>query len=94
MLLVDQVEKQHSKYKRFSEDQSARIEQLEENLQKKCTTIANLTANLEMVQAALRLSEGRVRELGMNARSRESLLTTLKDEWSQQEQRMRNENQV
>ena len=93
-LLVDQVEKQQFKYKRLSHDQSSRIEQLEENLQQKCSTIAKLTANLEMVQAGLRLAEGRVRELVMTARSREAVMDSLRDEWAEQEERMRSEHQV
>ena len=88
------MEKQQSKYKRLSQDQSSRISQLEESLQKKCTTVAKLSANLEMVQAALRLAEGRVREMGMTARSRESVMTSLRNEWEEQETRMRNEHQV
>ena len=47
-----------------------------------------------MVQAALRLAEGRVREMGMTARSRESVMTSLRSEWEEQETRMRNEHQV
>ena len=93
-LLVDQVEKQQFKYKRLSQDQSSRIGQLEESLHQKCSTIAKLTANLEMVQAGLRLAEGRVRELGMTARSREAVMDSLRDEWAQQEERMRSEHQV
>ena len=88
------MEKQQSKYKRLSQDQSSRIGQLEESLQKKCTTVAKLSANLEMVQAALRLAEGRVRELVMTARSRETVLSSLRSEWTEQEKRMRNEHQV
>ena len=91
---MDQVDKQKSKYKRISQDQSSRIVQLEENLQKKCSTIAKLSSNLEMVQAALRLAEGRVRELSMTARSRESVLSSLREEWALQEKRMRTEHQV
>ena len=49
-LLVDQVEKQQSKYKRISQDQSLRIVQVEESLQTKCTAVAELSANLEMVR--------------------------------------------
>jgi hypothetical protein len=88
------VEKQQFQYKRVSQDQSSRIGQLEESLQKKCTTVAKLSANLEMVQAALRLAEGRVREMGMTARSRESVMSSLRNEWGEQEKRMRNEHQV
>ena len=91
---MDQVDKQKSKYKKISQDQSARIVQLEESLQKKCSTIAKLSSNLEMVQAALRLAEGRVRELSMTARSRESVLSSLREEWSLQEKRIRTEHQV
>ena len=47
-----------------------------------------------MVQAALRLAEGRVRELSMTARSRESVLSSLREEWALQEKRMRTEHQV
>ena len=93
-VLVDQVDKQKSKYKKISQDQSSRIVQLEETLQKKCSTIAKLSSNLEMVQAALRLAEGRVRELSMTARSRESVLSSLREEWSLQEKKMRSEHQV
>ena len=93
-VLVDKVDKQKSKYKRISQDQSSRIVQLEETLQKKCSTIAKLSSNLEMVQAALRLAEGRVQELSMTARSRESFLSSLREEWALQEKRMRTEHQV
>ena len=88
------MEKQQSQYKRLSQDQSSRISQLEESLQKKCTTVAKLSANLEMVQAALRLAEGRVREMGMTGRSRESVMSSLRNEWEEQETRMRSEQQV
>ena len=47
-----------------------------------------------MVQAALRLAEGRVREMVMTARSQESAMTSLRNEWEEQETRMRNEHQV
>ena len=88
------MQKQESKYKRLSQDQSSRIGQLEESLEKKNTTIAKLSAKLEMVQAALRLAEGRVREMVMTARSRESVLSSLRNQWAGQEKRMRNEHQV
>ena len=88
------MEKQESKHKRISQDQSLRIVQLEESVQKKCTAVAKLSANLEMVQAALRLAEGRVRELVMTAQSRESVLSSLREEWAEQEQRMRTDHQV
>ena len=88
------MEKQQSKHKRLSQDQSSRIQQLEDKLEKKCTTVAKLTANLEMVQAALGLAEGRVSEMVMTLRSRESFLSSLRNEWAEQEKRMRNEHQV
>jgi hypothetical protein len=47
-----------------------------------------------MVQAALRLAEGRVREMVKTAQSQESVLSSLRNEWAGQEKRMRNEHQV
>ena len=91
---MDQVEKRQSKYKVISQDQSPRIAQLEESLEKKCTAVAKLSAKLEMVQAALRLAEGRVRELVMTSQSRESVLSSLREEWAGQERRMRADHQV
>ena len=88
------MEKQESKYKRLCKEQSSRIKQLEESLEKKCTTISKLSANLEMVQAALRLAEGRVREMAMTSRSKESVMSSLRNEWAGQEKRMRNKHQV
>ena len=88
------MENEQYKYKRLSQDQSSRIQQLDDSLEKKCTTVAKLTANLEMVQAALRLAEGRVREMVMTAGARESVLSSLRNEWAEQEKRMRNEHQV
>jgi hypothetical protein len=84
------VEKQQFKCRRLSQDQSSRICQLEDSLEKKCTTVAKLSANLEMVQAALRLAEGRVREMVMTARSQESVLSCLRNEWAGQEKIIRN----
>ena len=88
------MEKQHFKCRRLSQDQSSRIGQLEDSLEKKCTTVAKLSANLEMVQAALRLAEEKVREMVMTARSQESVLSSLRNEWKEQEKRVRNDHQV
>ena len=71
---VDQENNQKSKYKRINQDQSLRIVQLEENLQKESSTIEQFSSNREMVQAALQLADGRVQELSMTASSRESVL--------------------
>ena len=49
---------------------------------------------MEMVQAALRLAEGRLKELKMSARSRETILRNLREEWAEQEKRMRFDHQV
>ena len=71
---VDQQNNQKSEYKRINQDQSLRIVQLEENLQKESSTIEQFSSNREMVQAALQLADGRVQELSMTASSRESVL--------------------
>ena len=71
---VDQQNNQKYKYKSINQDQSLRIVQLEENLQKESSTIEQFSSNREMVQAALQLADGRVQELSMTASSRESVL--------------------
>ena len=81
----DQMEEQQTKYKMPSFDKSAR---------KKSSTIARLTENLEKVQTDLRIAEGRVKNLLMAGRSREAVMDTLKDEWTEQEERIKSEHQV
>ena len=81
----DQMEKQQTKCKMTSFDKSAR---------KKSSTIALLTENLEKVQTDLRIAEGRVKNLLMAGRSREAVMDTLKDEWTEQEKRIKSEHQV
>ena len=88
------MENQESQYKRLSQDQTSRIKQLEYNLEKKCSTIAKLSTNIETVQSALKLEDERVRELVLAVRSQECVLSSLRNEWTGQEKRMRNEHQV
>lgn len=62
-------------------------------LEEKKSELSKLHAKNEVVQAELRLEQGRVKELKQQDKARENLVTSLREEWVEKEEHMKKEHQ-